>query len=119
MAALDIALASLRKDGTIAELEERAGRPVLLRFAIATWWFSLLDVVGTIALALSGVLIARAERFSFLGAFVPAGLPAVGGGVVRGLLLGRSPIGILGDPQPLLLILGTVVVAYGIRSPRF
>jgi polar amino acid transport system substrate-binding protein len=113
VAALDSALASLWKDGTIADLEERAGRPVLLRFAIATWWFSWLDVVGTIAFALSGVLIARAERFSFLGAVVLAGLPAVGGGVVRDLLLGRSPIGILGDPQPLFLILGTVVVAYG------
>lgn len=112
IAALDTALTSLSKDGTIAELEERAGRPVLLRFAVATWWFSLLDVVGTIAFALSGVLIARAERFSFLGAFVLACLPAVGGGVVRDLLLGRSPIGILGDPQPLLLIIGTVVVAY-------
>ncbi len=112
IAALDDALTSLRKDGTIAELEERVGRPVLLRFAISTWWFSLLDVAGTIAFALSGVLIARAERFSLLGAFVLAALPAVGGGVVRDLLLGRSPIGILGDPQSLFLILGTVIVSY-------
>lgn len=112
IAALDNALTSLRQDGTLAGLEERAGRPILLRFAISVWWFALLDVIGTVAFALSGVLIARAERFSFLGAFVLAGLPAVGGGVVRDLLLGRSPIGILGDPQSLFLILGTVVVAY-------
>jgi len=112
VAALDTALAALREDGTIADLVERAARPVLLRFAVSTWWFSLLDVVGTIAFALSGILIARAERFSFLGAFVLAGLPAVGGGVVRDLLLGRSPIGILDSPQSLFLILGTVVVSY-------
>ena len=114
VAALDGALTSLSKDGTLAELEERAARPVMLRFATATWWFSLLDVVGTVAFALSGVLIARAERFSLLGAFVLAGLPAVGGGVVRDLLLGREPIGIVGNPQPLFLVIGTVVVAYAI-----
>lgn len=114
--AVDAALTSLSKDGTIAELEERAARPVMLRFATATWWFSLLDVLGTVAFALSGVLIARAERFSFLGAFVLAGLPAVGGGVVRDLLLGREPIGILRSPQPLLLVTATVVVAYAVMT---
>jgi len=113
---LDSALTSLRKDGTIARLEERNGRPILLRFATATWWFSLLDVAGTVAFALSGVLIARAERFSFLGAFVLAALPAVGGGVVRDLLLGREPIGILGNAQSLYLVLGTVVVAYALMT---
>ncbi|WP_428678918.1 TRIC cation channel family protein [Reyranella sp.] len=114
--ALNGALTSLSKDGTIARLEERAARPVMLRFATATWWFSLLDVVGTVAFALSGVLIARAERFSLLGAFVLAGLPAVGGGVVRDLLLGREPIGIVGSPQPLFLVIGTVVVAYAVMT---
>jgi polar amino acid transport system substrate-binding protein len=113
---LNSALTSLQKDGTIARLEERTERPVLLRFATATWWFSLLDVVGTVAFALSGVLIARAERFSLLGAFVLAALPAVGGGVVRDLLLGREPIGIVGNAQSLFLVLGTVVVAYALMT---
>jgi len=113
--ALDGALSSLWNDGTIGAMERRAGRPVLLRFALATLWFWSIDAIGTVAFALSGVLIARAEGFSLLGAFVLAGLPAVGGGVIRDLLLGRSPIGILANPLPLLLVIGTVVVAYAAR----
>lgn len=112
VARLDAALAAMRDDGSIAALVTEAGRPVLLRFAVATRWFAWLDIIGTIAFALSGVLIARSEGFSFLGAFVLAGLPAVGGGVVRDLLLGRRPIGILADPLPLTLVIVTVVVAY-------
>jgi polar amino acid transport system substrate-binding protein len=112
IAAIDRAILALRADGTAAALEARLARPVLLGFAVSTWWFAWLDVVGTIAFALSGVLIARSEGFSLLGAFVLAALPAVGGGVVRDLLLGRRPIGILADPLPLTLVLGTVIAAY-------
>ncbi len=112
IAAIDSAILAERADGSAAALEARASRPILLGFAIATSWFGWLDVIGTVAFALSGVLIARAERFSLLGAFVLAALPAVGGGVVRDLLLGRRPIGILADPMPLTLVIATVLVAY-------
>ncbi|MBK5969299.1 MULTISPECIES: TRIC cation channel family protein [Thiorhodovibrio] len=40
-----------------------------------------------------------------------AALPAVGGGVMRDLISGRSPIGILQSPTLLLLVLGTVLAA--------
>jgi len=88
VAALDAAFAGLRADGTAARLETRAARPVLLRFAVAPAWIGWLGVIGTVAFALSGVLIARAEGFSLLGAFV------------------------LADPLPLLLVVGTVLAAY-------
>ena len=112
IASVDSALLALQEDGTAAALRRTAARPVLLEFAVATAWFSLFDIIGTIAFALSGVLIARAEGYSLLGAFVLAALPAVGGGVLRDLLLGREPIGVLASPLPLTLVLVTVLAAY-------
>ncbi|EDP63833.1 hypothetical protein BAL199_14397 [alpha proteobacterium BAL199] len=112
IASIDRALQELQADGTVAELQRSAVRPTLLAFAVATVWFSWFDIIGTIAFALSGVLIARAEGFSLLGAFVLAALPAVGGGVLRDLLVGREPIGIVASPLPLTLVAATVAAAY-------
>ena len=112
IAAIDRALLALQEDGTADELRKRAVLPTLVAFAVGTPWFAWFDIIGTIAFALSGVLIARAEGFSLLGAFVLAALPAVGGGVVRDLLVGREPIGIVASPLPLMLVIGTVGAAY-------
>lgn len=103
---------ALRADGVEAHIREQATTPILLRLAAATRWFNALDVLGTIAFALSGVLIARREQYSLVGAFILAALPAVGGGVVRDLLVGRSPIGIMASPMPLLLVAGTVAACF-------
>lgn len=118
IAAIDRTLLALQEDGTAAELRRQAARPTLLGFAVATAWFSWFDIVGTIAFALSGVLIARAEGYSLLGAFVLASLPAVGGGVLRDLLVAREPIGIVASPLPLTLVLATVLAAYVLYTVR-
>ncbi len=75
-------------------------------------WFRLFDAIGTVAFAISGVLIARRERYDIVGACVLAALPAVGGGVMRDLFTGRSPIAILESPTLLLLVLGTVLAGW-------
>jgi polar amino acid transport system substrate-binding protein len=111
VAAFDRALSSLRADGTEARLLKRSIAPILLRLAAAASWFNWLDIIGTVAFAMSGVIIARREGYSIFGAFTLATLPAVGGGIVRDLLVGRSPIGILSSPLPLSLVVGTVLFA--------
>ncbi len=111
LAVIDAAMESLRADGTEARLRQVSTTSVLLRLAAAGAWFNALDIVGTIAFALSGALIARKEGYSLFGAFVLALLPADGGGVIRDLLVGRSPIGLMESPQGLYLIIGTVAVA--------
>jgi len=111
IASVDRALLALQEEGAVDELQRSAARPILLGFAVATAWFSWIDIIGTIAFALSGVLIARAEGYSLLGALVLAALPAVGGGVLRDLLVGREPIGILASPLPLTLVVVTVLAA--------
>jgi polar amino acid transport system substrate-binding protein len=43
---------------------------------------------------------------------VLAVLPAVGGGMVRDLITGRSPIGLVASPVYILLVIATVIVGY-------
>jgi polar amino acid transport system substrate-binding protein len=72
-------------------------------------WFLYLDLMGTIAFALSGITIARGEGYSIFGAMVLAWLPALGGGLVMDLIVGRSPPGILAQPAYMYAIIGTVL----------
>ncbi len=74
-------------------------------------WFLLVDLTGTVAFALSGITIARAERYSIFGAVILAWLPALGGGLVMDVIAGRSPPGILAQPSYTYAILVTVLVA--------
>ena len=110
----DEALAAVIADGTYDRIKKGFVIPAMLDIATSTRWFRALDWVGTVAYAISGVLIARRERYSLFGAFVLALLPALGGNVVGDLLVGRQPIGILETPVGVLLVLGTVVIGYGL-----
>ncbi len=105
-------LARLKNDGRYQEVVRHHTAPILLSAALSGRWFSILDIIGTIAFAISGVLIARKENYSLLGAFVLASLPAVGGGVVRDLLVGREPIAIMATPMYLYLVISTVLLGY-------
>src|SRR5262245_19722480 len=108
----DQALAAVMADGTYDSIRRRFVVPTMLDIAISGAWFRALDWIGTVAFAVSGVLLARREHYSIFGALVLAALPALGGGVVRDLLTGRHPIGILESAAGPLLVLGTVVTGY-------
>ena len=86
--------------------------PPLLEIAVGGRWFYWLDIIGTVAFALSGVILARRGRYNLVGAFLLSALPAVGGGVLRDLITGRRPVGVLRSPVPLLLVAGLVVAGY-------
>jgi polar amino acid transport system substrate-binding protein len=105
-------LATARTSGDYDRIVRRFTGPVLISAVTGTRWFFTLDVIGTIAFAISGVLIARKEGYSVFGAVVLAALPAVGGGIVRDLLIGRRPIGVVRGPLYLLLVLATVAVGF-------
>ena len=55
--------------------------------------------MGTAAFALSGVVLAYGGQYTLFGALVLAALPAVGGGIVRDLLLQRDPLGVVRSPR--------------------
>jgi uncharacterized membrane protein YeiH len=78
---------------------------------VDTPWFLAVDLTGTVAFALSGITIARSERYSIFGALVLAWLPALGGGLVMDLIVGRTPPAILAQPAYMYAILLTVLAA--------
>ena len=55
-------------------------------------FFQLLDFIGTMAFAISGIRLASAKHFDLFGAYVVGVTTAVGGGTIRDMLLGTSPL---------------------------
>jgi uncharacterized membrane protein YeiH len=55
--------------------------------------FYLLDGIGTMAFALSGALTAMNKRLDPFGVFIIAFVTAVGGGTLRDILIGKTPVG--------------------------
>lgn len=56
--------------------------------------FSLIDVInvlGTLAFALSGIRMASLKEFDIFGAYILGLVTAIGGGTVRDVLLGKQP----------------------------
>ncbi|MGD9957131.1 MAG: trimeric intracellular cation channel family protein, partial [Candidatus Nanopelagicales bacterium] len=82
--------------------------------------FLLLEVLGTIAFAVSGGAVAVRAGMDWLGVMVLAVVTAVGGGTVRDLLLGIAPVSWIQDPWPIVaaLVAGALVIALGHRVPH-
>lgn len=59
--------------------------------------FHTLDIIGTMAFALSGALTAMNKRLDPFGVFIIAFVTAVGGGTLRDMLIGRTPVGWMRD----------------------
>lgn len=53
--------------------------------------FVIIEFVGTMAFAISGIRMASSKRFDWFGALIVGMATAVGGGTIRDLMLGVSP----------------------------
>jgi uncharacterized membrane protein YeiH len=54
-------------------------------------WWQIFDMLGTMAFALSGTLVGVSRRMDLFGVFVLAAATAIGGGIMRDILLGHTP----------------------------
>lgn len=79
-------------------------------------FFNLLDLLGTIAFATSGALIAMNKKFDLFGVFIIAFVTALGGGTLRDILIGREPVMWMHDTYYVYTILITVVLAIIFRN---
>ncbi|QOY54094.1 trimeric intracellular cation channel family protein [Candidatus Sulfurimonas marisnigri] len=70
-----------------------------------------LDIIGTIAFALSGYILAAKAKYDILGILVIAFITAFGGGVVRDLLVDRMPYIFL-KTYPITIVIITIITAY-------
>lgn len=83
---------------------------VLADEATSSTLFLVLEAIGVIAFAVSGVMAAARARMDWLGAVVLALAVAIGGGTLRDLLLGDVPVRWLIDPWPVLIAIATAIV---------
>ena len=66
--------------------------------------FHLLDIIGTIAFALSGALTAMSKKLDLFGVFIIAFVTAVGGGTLRDVMIGITPVGWMLDLEYVYVI---------------
>ena len=71
----------------------------------------ILDLIGTCAFAISGVMAAENKKLDWFGALFIGFITAVGGGSIRDVLLGSHPLGWVSDMNYLYVIGFGVVVA--------
>ena len=71
----------------------------------------IFDMVGTIACAISGVLVATRLKMDPFGIIVLAGVTAIGGGSVRDMMMGATPVFWIADNTYIYVILLTVLIS--------
>ncbi|WP_299734302.1 trimeric intracellular cation channel family protein [uncultured Endozoicomonas sp.] len=76
----------------------------------------LLDLLGTGVFAISGVWLACRKDMDLFGAMVLAFVTAVGGGTIRDVLLGATPVFWIQDTLYMQVILATTLLALMIRK---
>ncbi len=75
-----------------------------------------LDLIGTFAFAISGALVAIKKDFDLFGVIIIAFVTAVGGGMLRDILINAHPINWIGDLNYIWVILSAVVFTFLFKS---
>ena len=108
----DLAMRKIKNDGRFNRIVRGYLFPTVLGITVGEPWFLALENIGTAAFAFSGVLLANQDRFSLFGAFVLASLPAVGGGILRDLIVSRDRLSFMESSHNLLIVIALVLVSY-------
>lgn len=74
-----------------------------------TW--EVLNVIGSLAFAISGAIVATSEDYDMLGVYVLSFVTAFGGGAIRNVLLGL-PVSLLWEQQTLFLLVFATISLY-------
>ncbi len=75
-----------------------------------------LDIIGTFAFAISGALVASKKKFDIFGIIIIAFVTAVGGGILRDVMINYYPINWIGDLNYVWTILLAVVFTFLFKS---
>jgi len=75
-------------------------------------WIYTLDMIGTLVFAISGVMAAVEKKLDLVGAFVLGFVTAVGGGTLRDVLIGTTPVGWMNDLDYIILIVSALPICF-------
>ena len=73
--------------------------------------FYTFDILGTIAFAISGVLIAMHKKMDVFGILIIAFVTAIGGGTIRDVIIGETPVSWMKDMNYTYVIIASTVFA--------
>lgn len=79
-----------------------------------TFLFTLMEVAGTIAFAVSGAMAAIQRRLDIFGVVLLGLTTALGGGCIRDLLLGITPPVMFQDPTYAMTAIGTAFAVFAL-----
>ena len=79
-------------------------------------FFQTLDILGTIAFAISGVLVAMHKRMDPFGVLIIAFVTAVGGGTLRDIMVGVTPVSWMRNITFVYVIIGSTVFSVIFRN---
>lgn len=71
-----------------------------------------IDLFGTLVFAISGVLVAVEKKFDLVGAIIIGIVTAVGGGTLRDMMIGETPVGWMKDLNYLYVILAAIPLCF-------
>ena len=114
-------LQALKDNGQASRIVRSEYYPALLSFVNRILGINELFVIGVLAMALTGIVIAHREGYSVVGAVLLAAAPGLGGGLIRDLVLGRMPPSISGDSAAIGVVLIAVLLGwifYKLLVPR-
>ncbi|MFC4720995.1 trimeric intracellular cation channel family protein [Geojedonia litorea] len=74
-------------------------------------FFQIIDILGTVAFAVSGVLVAMNKRMDLFGVLIIAFVTAVGGGTLRDMLIGQTPVSWMTNMTYVYVIFGATILA--------
>lgn len=72
--------------------------------------FDLLDFIGTGVFAISGALAAMRQKFDSFGVLILACVTAIGGGSLRDILIGNTPVSWMIHWEYLIVIVGATAI---------
>jgi len=78
--------------------------------------FYTIDILGTMAFAISGVLVAMEKKMDLFGILIIGFVTAVGGGTLRDLLIGDTPVSWMRDISYTYVIMGSALLAMAFKN---
>ncbi|MDR0743098.1 MAG: trimeric intracellular cation channel family protein, partial [Tannerella sp.] len=82
----------------------------VMEYISSVSFVKVIEFIGTIAFAISGVRLAAAKEFDWFGALVVGFVTAIGGGTVRDLLLDVTPFWMLNPIYLICSVTGLMIV---------
>ena len=74
--------------------------------------FVAFEILGTIAFAVSGAVVAISKKMDIFGVAMMGTVTAVGGGILRDMMLGQTPPAALRDPTQALVAIAVSVLCF-------